>query len=102
MMRNLSSWSKILRNLSTTLGKRGQVPPWQRKESYFADKPLLKHGVGTTGAFSALYWGFLPIVGKVYDWEVSTLTKLLKDAEAELEQLKKAKEKGLKEGEEQV
>ncbi|XP_058187842.1 uncharacterized protein LOC131304582 isoform X2 [Rhododendron vialii] len=103
MMRNLSSWSKLktLRNLST-LGKRGQVTPWQRQKSYFADKPLLKHGLCTTGVFATLYWVFLPSVGKLYDWEASTLTKSLKDAEAELEQLQKGKEKGLREGEEQV
>ncbi|KAI8534318.1 hypothetical protein RHMOL_Rhmol10G0081000 [Rhododendron molle] len=59
MLPNLFSWLKILRNLST-LGKRGQVPPWQRQKSYFADKPLLKHGLCSTGVFSALYWVFLP------------------------------------------
>lgn len=42
------------------------------------------------------------IMGKYYGWKASTLRKWLKDAEAELEQHKKGKEKGLREGEEQV
>ncbi|XP_058185305.1 uncharacterized protein LOC131302603 [Rhododendron vialii] len=90
MLRDLSSLQqmKISRNLST-LGK-------------LADKPLFLYGVYTCIFAPALYELGGGIMGQYYVWKASTLRKWLKDAEAKLEQLRKGKEKGLREGEEQA